>query len=149
MREATALARRIELRIEGEPAPVVIGFRRDGAGSIFFGEDPVIQFNARGELRRGFVQGRLIKADRGSLASLTRVRSETEVQLVRHDLSDLETAELLHQVERRISGLQGALQGGRCHAVRWVPREDDVLGEVRAWLASLPTPPRIAASPRV
>jgi hypothetical protein len=38
MREAVALVRRIELHVNGEPAPVVIGCRRDGAVSILRGD---------------------------------------------------------------------------------------------------------------
>ena len=62
LREATALVERAELRISGWSEPVVVGFRRGGGASLFFGGKEVYQFNAGGELRRAFVAGRLIKA---------------------------------------------------------------------------------------
>src|SRR5437588_282047 len=77
LREATALVERAELAVADWPEPVVIGFRRDGAASIYFGGDPVYQFNARGELRRAFVADRLFKAEHGILAALDRQRSAT------------------------------------------------------------------------
>src|SRR5215216_4505512 len=83
LREATALVERIELLprttdrsmvasdLVGEH--IIAGFRRDGALSIFFGEDPVYQFNAAGALRRAYCDGKLLKAARGRLAALQRV----------------------------------------------------------------------------
>src|SRR3954447_20411722 len=90
LREATALVERIELTVGGFDLPVVCGFRRDGAASFYFGADPVYQFNAVGQLRRAFVAGRLIKAERGRLVALSRERTENEVALVRHELSAAE-----------------------------------------------------------
>src|SRR5204863_2544475 len=67
LREATALVERIELIPNGSTSDgrIVAGFRRNGALSVFFGEDPVYQFNAAGELRRAYTDGKLLKADRG------------------------------------------------------------------------------------
>src|SRR3954468_24098136 len=90
LREATALVERAELNVAGLEESIVIGFRRDGAASFYFGADPVYQFNAVGQLRRGFVAGRLIKAERGRLVALSRERTENEVALVRHELSTAE-----------------------------------------------------------
>ena len=149
MREATALSRRIELEVEGEPAPVIIGFRRDGAASVFFGDDPVIQFTARGELRRGYLAGRLIKAERGRIAALTRVRTQGETQLLRHDLDPAETAEFLRAMQTRLVALRDEIEEGRCRVLRHVPEKGDMLRDVRQWLEALETPLRIAATPRV
>src|SRR5215212_3746686 len=112
LREATALVERIELSPRTTDVSIaasklldqsiVAGFRRDGALSIFFGEDPVYQFNAAGELRRAYCNGKLLKATRGQLAALERVRTENEVQLVRHELSREEEAVFLKQMEDRL-----------------------------------------------
>src|SRR5215212_742956 len=108
LREATALVERIELRPRATDfstaasklidQPIVAGFRRDGALSIFFGEDRVYQFNPAGELRRAYCNGKLLKATRGRLASLDRARTQHEVQLARHELSAIEEAEFLSQM---------------------------------------------------
>src|SRR3954469_16416273 len=109
LREATALIERIELRPRTtdlsiaasnlSDEPIVAGFRRDGALSIFFGEDPVYQFNAGGELRRAYFSGKLLKATRGRLVALERVRTEHEVQLMRNELLREEEVEFLNQME--------------------------------------------------
>jgi hypothetical protein len=95
LREATALVERAELKIADYDEPIVVGFRRDGSASVFFGPDPVYQFNSAGELRRAYVSGLLYKAERGSLCALRRERNETEVALVRSNLPPDETAALL------------------------------------------------------
>ncbi|MEK6236256.1 MAG: hypothetical protein N2C14_16240, partial [Planctomycetales bacterium] len=50
--EATALTERFEAVVEGEKEPVVIGFRPNGCGSVFFGPSPVYHFNSQNLLRR-------------------------------------------------------------------------------------------------
>ncbi len=90
LREATALVERVELQIYGLLESVVAGFRRDSAASFFFGQDVVYQFNTACELRRGFFEGKLLKAERGRLIQLTRQRTAESVNLVRHELTPLE-----------------------------------------------------------
>jgi hypothetical protein len=70
--EATALVERAELRLPGDARTIVAGFRATGCGSLFFGADPVYQFNSARQLRRAFVGGELYKAERGQLVALTR-----------------------------------------------------------------------------
>ena len=82
LREATALVERIELvphrdRQFDASEPIVVGFRADGALSIFFGDDPVYQFNAAGELRRAYCDGLLFKAVQRP-AGFARARADGE-----------------------------------------------------------------------
>ena len=44
MAEATALVERVELKLPDADDRVVVGFRRNGCASVFFGPDPVYQF---------------------------------------------------------------------------------------------------------
>lgn len=134
LREATALVERVELDVMGEPASVVAGFRRDGAVSLYFGPDPVYQFNARGELRRGFVGGLLYKADQNRLASLRRARASGQSVLLRKDLDDAKTAFFLAAMTERLSSLREALQQGRYRENGRVPSNADVTQRVVAWL---------------
>ena len=106
LREATALAQRAESVIDGYDRPVLIGFRREGAVSIYIGQDTAIHFNTRGQLRRGYWDAQLIKAERGRLASMVRVRQEDGVQLVRHDFGHAETSQYLQLVQQHIDRLQ-------------------------------------------
>lgn len=146
--EATALVHRAELRIEGFAEPIVIGFRRDGAATVFVGQDPVFQFNSAGQLRRGYVGGRLLKADRGRLAALTRQRQMDAVVLLRHDLDDTETAAFLALAEQTLSRIRGQLAEGRFKLLGEVPADGESVARIRRWLGELPASLKIATSPR-
>jgi hypothetical protein len=136
LREATALVERIEIAPRDESLPpVVAGFRRDGGCSLFFGEDPVYQFNAAGELRRAFSNGRLLKSVAGRLAALTRVRAENEVQLVRHDLTDEETNAFLQSMRERVAQFAAMLDEGALEVVGQAPAGTDILNRLKRWLA--------------
>src|SRR5438874_13749235 len=108
LREATALVERAEIRIPGEQEPIVVGFRRDGSASFFFGADPVYQFNSAGEFRRGYIAALLYKAERGRLIALRRERSEAQVVLLRSALSPEETQALLDVARGHLALLHAA-----------------------------------------
>jgi hypothetical protein len=149
LREATALVERVEMTIPGFVEPIVAGFRRDGAASFYFGPDAVYQFNAACELRRGFLDGQLYKADRGKLASLTPVRTAEQTELRRHDLSEVETSQFLAGASDRLRQLSQSLMNVDFSVIGQVPVDGDVVGKVRDWLVDLPTCIPIAGSPRV
>src|SRR4051794_33064509 len=149
LREATALVERIEFVLRNwqnessaeseEREHVVAGFRANGAFSLFFGDDPVYQFNAGGELRRAFVGGLLFKASRGHLVSIRRVRTGREVQLRSHALSQSEEAAYLRGMSENLNGLAQRLEAGAFEIAGRVPQTADVLSRVREWLAAKPT----------
>lgn len=148
LREATALVERAEFRLAGDSAPVVVGFRRDGAASVFFASEPVYQFNARGELRRAYHHGLLYKAERGRLVSLSRRRVPGEVQLLRTELSADEQRLFLEELTRRVTALGQELANGQYALVGQVPSSADVGRRVTEWLGGLILPPAVAAGPR-
>lgn len=137
LREAIALVERIELSPAGAPQGehVTAGFRAGGACSIFFGTDPVYQFNASGQLRRAYCDGLLFKAVDGRLVSLRRLRQQGEVHLLRHDLTDSEQAAFLARMTDKLRGLAGRLDRAEGSVVGQVPSDADVLGRLRKWLA--------------
>ena len=154
LREATALVERIELQITGaqnasrDPNEhVVVGFRANGSASFFFGDDPVYQFNAAGQLRRAYCDGLLFKAAQGRLVSLQRVRRQNEVQLLSRQLSDVEQAAFAGEMQTRLRELADALQNGGFEVIGQVPADANVLNRVRNWLATHDGMP-VAASPR-
>ncbi len=147
--EATALAERAELQVAGETDPVVVGFRRDGSASVYFGAEPAFHFNSAGELRRAFDRGLLYKAERRRLVSLARRRVADEVQLVRHELAKEATRAFFAELVDRFTRLRAALERGDCRLVGQVPASSDVVARIRLWLDNLALPPPVAASPRV
>ena len=151
LREATALIERVELTTTDptESDPTVVGFRRGGAASFFFGPDPVVQFNTARELRRAYVEGKLYKSESGRLLAMTRRRTETETQLVRHELSNAEASLIVETLQQRLVNLRDALSSGKFQIVGQEPPTADVVGRVRAWLADLPDVLAVASSPHV
>lgn len=149
LREATALVERVELTVRGFEEPVVCGFRRDASASFYFGAEAVYQFNAAGQLRRAFLAGRLLKAERGRLIALTRERSEQEIALVRHDLATDELAVLIAELSGRLTRLEQALQAGDYSVHGEVPPGGNVIGHVLEWLKNRPAAVEIAAVPNV
>ena len=147
LREATALVERAELQIQGFDEPVVIGFRTNGAASVFIGAELVYQFNSHRELRRGYQGGCLLKAENGRLAALRRLRKNDRVQLVCHDLSDAETRIFTDDLQRHLDALVSMLAANRFAVVGQAPVDADVVGRIRIWLESLPRPVPIAAAP--
>jgi hypothetical protein len=133
--EATALVERAELTVAGESQPVVAGFRRDGCLSLFFGPDPVYQFNTGHALRRAYVDGRLYKAEQGRLVALDRRREAGALHLARHELDPAQTTQFIGEMDRRLGHLGQALADGAYSIVGQVPAEGAVPERVRSWLA--------------
>jgi hypothetical protein len=138
LREATALVERIELvpKDGADDQHIVAGFRRDGALSVFFGEEPVYQFNAAGALRRAYSDGKLLKALHGQLVALQRVRTELEVQLIRHELAKAEQTAFLSIMSDRMRMLATLLSTNEFEVAGQVSQDSDVLGRIRRWLAA-------------
>lgn len=149
LREATALVERVELMVPGYEEPVVCGFRRDGSVSVFFGGEPVYQFNTASQLRRAFVAGRIHKAEQGRIVAFSRERSAKQVSLVREELSGDESAALLATMQGLLSRLREVLKLGSCVIQGEVPGGADVAGRIRRWLEALPTCIEIAVRPNV
>ncbi len=126
--EATALVQRAEIvyrDAENRTATVVVGFRRDGSLSSYFGAEPVYQFNAQHQLRRAYLDGRLLKAERGQLVAMRRERTDGEVQLVTSNLSEQAKADLLQALESSLRHLAAAVADGTAEIRRQVPAADD------------------------
>jgi hypothetical protein len=147
MREATALVVRCEFTLPQEPEPIVVGFRANGCGSIYWGEDPAYHFNSHNELRRAYVGGLLFKAEGRRLVSLRRERGGGAVALWRHELGREEQQALLADVALRADRLFAAIQTGQAALVRQVPEAGGVRERLRRWLTSIPRPIGVAIAP--
>lgn len=148
LREAKALVERIELSVP--QGIVVVGFRVDGSASFFFDEQPVYQFNAAQQFRRGFVDDLLYKAVGGRLVSLKRQRFDDRLELQRHELSEEEATHFLADMRQYLERLSSLLARGDYTCRGQIPRDADVLQRTAAWLGSaLSRPIEIAHSPRV
>lgn len=112
LKEATGLVPRIELSTPTEAEPVLVGIRANGSLSVYFGADPMVQFDSRGLLRRACVDSFLYRTQGSTLARLERQRTPEETILRRHDLTDPERDELCSQLAGRLLALVAAMRAG-------------------------------------
>lgn len=148
IREATALTRRIELQLDGRAEPVVAGIREQtGWLSLYLGADPVYTWDADGGLRRAFVAGYLYRAEGETLARLERRRTETETQLVRHDLTSSEAEDFLKEMKETVAMLAEALQNGTARVLRSAGNVEGFLLEVLDFLPRILSQDRPWAAP--
>jgi hypothetical protein len=84
MRDATAYARRLLIRKTQTGESIFVGFRKPGGWSVYFGEDPVYQFNPQNKLRRVHFEDQNYAASDGKLYLLhrTRVGGRVEIQKI-------------------------------------------------------------------
>src|SRR5262245_43854962 len=149
LREARALVVRAEMEVDGFDEPIVVGFRRSGAASFYFGQDVVYQFNTASELRRAYLDGEMYKTEQRRLVRLNRRRTNESLELVSHALTPAETTEFLSAAAARIYALQSALCENRYRRIGQVPHDRDVPKQIREWLAKLPAEIALAETPRV
>jgi hypothetical protein len=136
MAQATALVRRAEFDVPGQPENVIAGYRRDGALSIYFGADPCYHFDAALRLRRAFVNGFLYRTQGHTLARLQRTRTMSAVELFRHDLTDDERDAFCRECLERLQQFHAALQSGR-RCVHEIPAGADLPRRVTRSLEQL------------
>lgn len=149
LRDARNLTPRAQFQLTEAPddEPVFCGFRGK-AISFYFGEDPVYHFNPQGELRRAYVDGRLLKAEDGRLVSMRRQRTETTSTLARRNLAPDEAGQLLATMTARLAAVRRALIASAYELHGEVPADAGALLKTAEWLAKHETF-AVAQSPRV
>ena len=130
IREAVALGERAELRVVGFDGLITIGLRNDSAMSVFIDQDPVYQFDSLGRLRRAFVGGFLYRSQYETLARLQRVRTDSQTQLLRHDLVTEELESFRLAMLGALQKIAQSIQAGSTEVLRQVPVEQDLLPKI-------------------
>jgi hypothetical protein len=139
LRDATALSPRILLQavIQGQPCEVFAGFREPESLAIYFDDDPVYQFNSQGELRRAFVAGSIIKADKGQLMAWQRSETLDQTAMLSRRLNPEVTKELTNAMLSRFSELKASISNGNSKIVGQVPPDGDALDKLLKWLGKI------------
>lgn len=150
LRDATALVPRIQLRMmgAGKPCEVFAGFRKNGALSLYFDDDPVYHFNSTGELRRAFVDNHLLKAEEGKLIAMQPRRGETSTDLVSREMTPEQQQQFCNSALKRIAWLHAEIEAEHYELVGQMPETGEALPQLANWLANCEGIP-IAQSPRV
>jgi hypothetical protein len=100
LRDGTAMP--VRARMWVGPTEVVLGFRPAGQLSLYWGQDPVFQFNEKQQLRRVFIDAQRLAAQQGRLAVLSqpdRARQPPvdRLRLVAQPVSDSEQRRILQR----------------------------------------------------
>ncbi len=132
LREATALVNRVEVKFSGRVGGdhIVFGFRECGSLAIYFGAEPVYQFNVNQALRRAYHQGCLLKAVDGRLVSMRRERQDRKLQLISTSWDDEKTREFIGQVCRDMSQLVEAIETGEAQVIGFVAAAQQTTAEI-------------------
>lgn len=170
LRDATQYAQRVRLQFASDELweSVFIGMRREGGWSIYFDEQPVWHFNAAGQLRRAYVDGRRLAAARGRLEALERPIAKPasstptpgrdcavpatgiqRLQLVPQPLSSDQSGTLLQRCQGMLSELVASWP--RATTVEQIngPTELDAAGQAKSLIQkTLASEIAIARSPR-
>jgi hypothetical protein len=113
LQETVAYPRRGLLALDQPHGWVLLGERKQGAISIYYGTDSVFQFNRDGYLRRVFWQGIRWAAANGRLEALVRIKPALE-----DDVPPLE--EIVHPViHQRKTASELELQSMQSHWELW------------------------------
>lgn len=139
LRDATALVPRILLSvsIQGDACEVFAGFREPESLAIYFDDDPVYQFNSQGELRRAFVAGSIIKADKGQLVAWERSETFDQTAMISRRLSAEATNELTNAMLARFAELKASISNGNSKIVGQVPPDGDAFEKLQKWLGKI------------
>lgn len=130
MQDATALVRRVELQIRGQPDTVVAGFRGEGSISIYLGPEIAYHFDDRRCLRRAYVDGAIYRTQGTTLARLNRVRTHDSTELRRHDLAPAERDAFISSMRGRLARLSESISRGEAVVRRQIPGDGDIAAEL-------------------
>lgn len=150
MRDARALVQRAEIAWAPDVPHLVLGRHPRGAASFYFGEDPVYHLNSSGRLRRAYVDGRLYKAEGGSLIEMQRVRTPQQVELRSRRLTPAETEQFLATAGQRLADVVASVKQKAYQLIAEVPADENVVENLIAWVTTvLDWPISLADSPHV
>jgi hypothetical protein len=126
--------------------PLFAGFRAQGQLSLYFGEDPVLQFDRVQSVRRVYLRGMRYAAEDGRLVGLMRDRRGGRVELSRHSLDEATHGRLLGELEQLIVVSERRLVVLDRQAVVGVPDSRCFLETLRCWFKIRPRPVAVARS---
>ena len=146
MRDATAYVQRIEFQWNDKQT-IFVGFRQGGEPSFYFGQAFVLQFNAKGELRRAFWRDRLLASYQHQVHWLQK--GDGRVRLQRTPLNDAEALEFLASAEQHLAELRGNLAEERLSVLAELADGQDLGAEISGWLQQHASPLKLALHPGI
>lgn len=137
LRDASAFAVRIEFEFgnsNSTPTNVFCGFRDNGALSVYWDQDTVLQFNTRGELRRAYWQERMVATYKHQPHWLES-DSSGRVRLRRIEFTPNETQQFRTESTSLLLQLGDSINHDPI-VVGQVPEDANVKDKVQEWLSA-------------
>lgn len=102
-----------------------VGMRRDDGWSIYFDEQPVLQFNSEDQLRRLYVDNQRFAAMEGLLRSLDRPVRGGQVMFTEVEVDAMRHQSVLAACQWFLQAAADALESVSIHRVGLIPGEDE------------------------
>jgi hypothetical protein len=148
LRDATALVERAKIELPEIEILLVFGFRKNGALSLFFGEEIAYHFNCKNELRRAFLYGNRYKTEQRKLMRISRIPHTSNVYLKSTVLQPEETKKLLADLNERLNAVEMCLSAKHFRIVKQVSRDGGIIARFQKYIPEL-LHNKIAQTPRV
>ena len=143
LRDGRTMAVRGELVLDG--VTIVIGFRRQGQFSLYWGADRVFQFDESQQLRRVYLDGRKYAAESGELIELTRPTRGGRVELTRQGVDESTTSTIVDTISGTLSRLSAIISDKESEWSTVGASDADFHDRVIGWLQTIPSPLQIGS----
>ena len=143
--EAKGLAPRADFTLDGTEC--LVGFSRDNSVSFYFGQDFMLRFSSKSELRRAYDSGTLLRAGKNrKLEALTRARTTTESLLIQQDWTPEQIEDFKDRAQRQLKRFLTELQTNSLRFTRVAGTEPQTLLErLKSLVESLANQPIVIA----
>lgn len=131
--EATAYSRRILYRAAGlegvRHQELFVGARENGNWSVYFDEDPVLQFNEQSQIRRAFFDETRYAAYDGVLVQLQRDQQGGRVEFVHVQVSKLHEESMLELFQQLLRQAVADIQSRKLIPAGQFPTKEEGLSD--------------------
>ena len=124
--DATALVHRAKIELPPGTDPIVLGFRANGALSLFFDPEVAYHFNQHCQIRRVFLHGERYKAEQGQLVCVRRLPGLRNVRLQITAIKPRQLEHILAVLDERLRCWQALLHDGNYRLIGQISTRGDV-----------------------
>lgn len=132
--------------VDLDDVTMLLGFRREGQVSLYFGPERVFQFDKDGRLRRAFFDGRKFAANAGRLVQLSRQSRGGRVEMTRQDVDQVTTLMIFDAAADNIKRLNTVICDNKLEWRVVGTSGAEFRDRVKRWLETIPLPLQISAA---
>ncbi len=143
LRDGRKMAVRGQMVLDG--VTILIGFRRQGQVSLYWGAGRVFQFDESQQLRRVYLDGRKYAAESGKLIELSRQSRGGRVELTRQGVDQSTTATVVDTIADTLKRLFAIISDNESEWSTVGATAADFRDRVSRWLQTMPSPLQIGS----